>query len=258
MPGRVEGKVAIVTGGGAGIGRSSGLRLAEEGARVIVTDISEERGRETVEEIERRGGEGLFIAHDVAREDHWHSVVEEARERFGGVDVLLNNAGIYLIKPLVETTLEDWNNLMAVNVTGVFLGMRECAPVMAERGGGSIINLSSVAGLLGVAGHTLYGASKGAVRIMTKDVAMEYARAQVRVNSVHPGYINTGMAEYGAEVAGTTIEELGTSLYPLGRIGDPEDVANLVLFLASDESKYITGAELVVDGGGSAGVVVGE
>ncbi|QIN84554.1 glucose 1-dehydrogenase [Rubrobacter tropicus] len=258
MAGRIEGKVAVVTGGGAGIGRASCLRLAEEGARVVVTDISEERGRETVREIEGKGGEALFLRHDVAREDQWRSVVAEAGGRYGGVDVLLNNAGLYLIMPLADITVEDWNNLMAVNVTGVFLGMKHCAPVMAERGGGSIINLSSVAGLMGVAGHALYGASKGAVRIMTKDVAMEYARAQVRVNSVHPGYIHTGMAEYGAETAGTTIEELGRQMYPLGRIGEPEDVANTVLFLASDESKYTTGAEFVVDGGGSAGVVVGE
>ena len=258
MPGRVEGKVAIVTGGGSGIGRASCLRLAEEGARVVVTDISEERGKETVGEIEQKGGEGLFLRHDVTQEEQWVSVVRETRERYGGVDVLLNNAGLYLIKPLAETTVEEWNDLMAVNVTGVFLGMKHCAPAMAERGGGSIINLSSVAGLLGVAGHALYGASKGAVRIMTKDVAMEYARAQVRVNSLHPGYINTGMAEYGAAAAGSTIEELGRQMYPLGRIGEPEDVANTVLFLASDESRYTTGAEFVVDGGGSAGVVVGE
>jgi NAD(P)-dependent dehydrogenase (short-subunit alcohol dehydrogenase family) len=251
---RVEGKVALVTGGGSGIGRACCLRLAEEGARVAVTDISEERGQETVGQIEDAGGEGLFLRHDVAQEDQWVLAVGRARETYGGVDVLVNNAGLYLIKPLAETTVEEWDDLMAVNVWGVFLGMKHTAPLMSERGG-SIINLSSVAGLMGVAGHALYGASKGAVRIMTKDVAMEYASSQVRVNSVHPGYINTGMAEYGASVAGTDIEGLG-QLYPLRRIGEPNDVANTVLFLASDEAKYLTGAEFVVDGGGSAGIVV--
>jgi NAD(P)-dependent dehydrogenase (short-subunit alcohol dehydrogenase family) len=251
---RVQGKVAIVTGGGSGIGRACCLRLAEEGAKVVVTDISEERGRETVGQIEARGGDGLFLRHDVTREDQWESVVARTKETYGGVDVLVNNAGLYLIKALAETTVEEWNNLMAVNVTGVFLGMKHAAPAMAERGDGSIVNMSSVAGLMGVAGHALYGASKGAVRIMTKDVAMEPAAAQVRVNSVHPGYINTGMAEYGA-AAGTDIKGLGR-LYPLGHIGEPDDVANTVLFLASDEAKYVTGGEFVVDGGGSAGVVV--
>jgi NAD(P)-dependent dehydrogenase (short-subunit alcohol dehydrogenase family) len=160
-----------------------------------------------------------------------------------------------IIKPLAETTLEEWNNLMAVNVTGVFLGMKHAASSMAERGGGSIVNMSSVAGLMGVAGHMLYGASKGAVRIMMKDAAMELGDSQVKINSVHPGYINTGMAAYRAAAAGTDIEGLG-QLYPLRRIGEPDDVANTVLFLASDEAKYLTGGEFVVDGGGSAGVVV--
>lgn len=252
---RVEGKVAIVTGAGAGIGRACCHRLAEEGARLVVTDIEEQRGNETVARISESGGEALFLEQDVTDESRWQEVVGVAGETYGGVDVLVNNAGLYLIKALTETTVEEWNNLMAVNVTGVFLGMKHAAPAMVERGGGSIINMSSVAGLMGVAGHALYGASKGAVRIMTKDVAMEYASSQVRVNSVHPGYINTGMAEYGASAAGTDLEGLGR-LYPLGRIGDPQDVADMVVYLASDESKYVTGAEFVVDGGGSAGVVV--
>lgn len=225
---------------------------------MVVTDIGEERGEETTELIKQGGGEAIFIRHDVTSEDDWEAVVREAEDRYGGVGVLLNNAGLYLIKPLADTTLEEWNNIMAVNVTGVFLGMKHTAPLMAERESGSIINLSSVAGLTGVAGHALYGASKGAVRIMTKDVAMEYAASQVRVNSIHPGYINTGMAAYGAEAAGTTVEQLGQDMYPLGRIGEPEDVANVVVFLASEESRYMTGAELVVDGGGTAGVMVGD
>jgi NAD(P)-dependent dehydrogenase (short-subunit alcohol dehydrogenase family) len=183
---RAQGKVAMVTGGGAGIGRACCLRLAEEGARVAVTDISEERGDETVGQIEDKGGDGIFLRHDVTREDQWESVVGRAREAYGGVDVLVNNAGLYLTKPLTETTVEEWNNLMAVNVTGVFLGMKHAAPSMAERGGGSIVNMSSAAGLMGVAGHVLYGATKGAVRIMTKDAAMELAASQVRVTRCIP------------------------------------------------------------------------
>jgi NAD(P)-dependent dehydrogenase (short-subunit alcohol dehydrogenase family) len=201
---RVQDKVAIVTGGGSGIGRACCLRLAEEGARVVVADISEERGRETVSQVEAGGGEGLFLRHDVTQEAQWESVVARAKETYGGLDVLVNNAGIYLIKALNETTLEEWNNLMAVNVTGVFLGMKRAASFGHDGGGGSIVNMSSVAGLMGVSGHALYGASKGAVRIMTKDVAMEYAASQVRVNSVHPGYINTGWPSTGRRPPGRT------------------------------------------------------
>ncbi|MCF8564143.1 glucose 1-dehydrogenase [Alicyclobacillus tolerans] len=252
--GQLENKVAVITGGGTGIGRETALLFAKEGAKVVVTDINEQAAATTGEDIgELSGGQdtALHIKHDVSKEEDWVTVVDESVRTFGKIDVLFNNAGIYIIKPLVETTLEDWNRLMSINVTGVFLGMKHVIPVMAQHGGGSVINASSVAGLRGVQGHVLYGASKGAVRIMTKDVAVEYAKQNVRVNSIHPGYINTGMAELGAQAARTTTEELGKK-YPLGRLGETKDVAQLVLFLASDNSSYMTGQEFVIDGGATA------
>lgn len=252
---RLEKKVVMITGAATGIGRETAILFAKEGAKLILTDINEENGNQVVNEIQGDGGEAIFLKHDVSSEDNWKNVVEEAVTAYSKIDVLMNNAGIYIIKPLADTTLEDWNKLMDINVTGVFLGMKHVAPIIAKQQKGSIINLSSVAGLQGFAGHTLYGASKGAVRTMTKDVAMEYARENVRVNSIHPGYIATGMAEYGAEKAKTTTDDLG-KMYPLGHIGEPIDVAYAALFLASDESKYITGQEFVIDGGATAGAKV--
>lgn len=249
--GRVSGKVAIVTGGGLGIGRATAELLAEEGARVAVTDIDEEAGRETVARIDADGYQAAFFKHDVAEEDQWKRVVERVNDAFGPPTVLVNNAGIYLIEPMEEMTVEEWRRLMDINVTGVFLGMKHCAPTMREQGGGSIVNLSSVAGLIGAGDHTCYGASKGAVRIMTKDAALELAEDGIRVNSVHPAYIDTQMADYGAEVRQATKEELG-ALHPIGHIGEPLDVAYGVLYLASDESKFVTGSELVIDGGYTA------
>ncbi len=178
-----------------------------------------------------------------------------ATDHFGGVDVLVNNAGIYVISPLVETTLEQWNKLFSINVTGVFLGAKHVVPYLAERGGGSIINLSSVAGLLGAAGHACYGASKGAVRILTKDLAAELGAQNIRVNSIHPTYVKTAMADYGAALAGKSLDELGRDMSELGRLAEPEDVANVIVFLAADESHYLTGAEFVVDGGGGASIL---
>jgi NAD(P)-dependent dehydrogenase (short-subunit alcohol dehydrogenase family) len=248
--GRVDGHIALVTGAGAGIGRAASLRLAAEGAKVIVTDIDEAGGAATAELID---GEGRFVALDVASEESWIEVMGRVEADFGGLDVLVNNAGLYLIKPMGEITVAEWNRLMAVNVTGVFLGMKHAEPLLARSGKGSIINLSSVAGLIGAPGHLLYGASKGAVRLMTKDAALELAPQGIRVNSIHPGYVDTAMAEYGAEKAGASVADLG-GRYPLGRIGTPEDVAQTVLFLASPESSYITGTEHVIDGGGTAGI----
>ena len=248
---RVKGKVAIVTGAARGIGRATARLLASEGARVIVADIDEAGGQQTVGEITASGGQALFIRHDVRAEDDWGRLVRQVRDTFDRIDVLVNNAGIYLIKDFTDTTLEDLEQILRTNVSGVFLGMRACAPVMAGQGQGSIINLSSMDGNVGSAGHTAYGGSKGAVRTMTKDVAIEYARRGVRVNSVHPGYIRTPMAEYGARVYGETIEQLGEG-FPVGHIGEPIDVAYGVLYLASDESKFVTGSELIIDGGATA------
>jgi NAD(P)-dependent dehydrogenase (short-subunit alcohol dehydrogenase family) len=225
--------------------------LAEEGAQVAVTDINEEAGREAVAALTAEGHAAAFFEHDVASEADWERVVDEVQETFGAPDVLVNNAGIYQIAPLDDMSVADWRRLMDINVTGVFLGMKHCTPGMREQGGGSVVNLSSVAGLIGLSGHTAYGASKGAVRTMTKDAAMELAADGIRVNSVHPAYIDTQMADYGAEVQGATKEELD-AMHPIGHMGEPEDVAYAVTYLASDESKFMTGSELVLDGGFTA------
>lgn len=248
---RLEGKVAIVTGGGTGIGKKTALFFAREGAKVVVTDINLDSAAQTAAEIEEAGGAALAIGHDVSKEEQWQNVVAQAIEQFSQVDILFNNAGIYIIKPLADTTLEEWNRLMSINVTGVFLGMKHVMPVMAKRKTGSVINASSIAGLIGAPGHVLYGASKGAVRIMTKDAAIEYAAHGVRVNSIHPGYIETGMVTYATEATKHSKAELAQAV-PTGRLGRAEDVANMVLFLASDESSHVTGAEFVIDGGGTA------
>ncbi len=248
---RVEGKVAIVTGGAHGIGRATARMLAEEGASVAVTDVDDTAGQETVRQIVEADGVAAFFDHDVTSEADWVRVVDEVEETYGVPDVLVNNAGIYHIEPISETSVEDWKALMDVNVTGVFLGLKHCTPPMAEAGRGSVINLSSVAGLVGVANHACYGASKGAVRTMTKDAAIELAEDGVRVNSVHPAYIDTQMADYGAEVQDATKEDLD-AMHPLGHMGEPDDVAYAVLYLASEESKFMTGAELVLDGGFTA------
>ncbi|WP_440705938.1 SDR family NAD(P)-dependent oxidoreductase [Heyndrickxia oleronia] len=249
---RLENKVAIITGGGTGIGRETALLFAKEGAKVVVTDINQDSGNQTVKDLQANGNEALFIHHDVSNEDDWKKVAKETIDQFGKVDILFNNAGIYKIKPLAEIELDEWNRLMSINVTGVFLGMKHIMPLMAKQKKGSVINASSIAGLMGSPGHVLYGASKGAVRIMTKDAAMEYAHVGVRVNSIHPGYIDTGMADYASEVTGSSKDELGKNLFPLGHLGSVKDVANTVLFLASDESAFSTGAEFVIDGGATA------
>ncbi len=249
--GRVEEKIAIVTGGAKGIGRATVELLAEEGARVAVTDVDTEAGRETAEAVQGAGGEAAFFEHDVASEADWERVVLEVQESFGAPDILVNNAGIYRITPIEEETVEDWRRLMDVNVTGVFLGMKHCTPLMREQGQGSVINVSSVAGLVGVSGHACYGASKGAVRTMTKDAAIELAEAGVRVNSIHPAYIDTQMADYGAEAQDASKEEL-EAMHPIGHMGEPDDVAYAALYLASEESTFVTGTELVLDGGFTA------
>jgi len=248
---RVQDEVAIVTGGAVGIGRAAAQHLAEEGARVAITDINEEDGKATAARIRENGGQAQFYTHDVTDESAWMQVVKSVQADLGSPTVLVNNAGIYLIKPLEETTVEEWNQLMQINVTGVFLGMKHVVPAMRDAGHGSIINLSSVAGLVGSAGHVCYGASKGAVRTMTKDAAIELADAGIRVNSVHPAYVDTGMAEYGAEMSDASKEDLD-AMHPIGFMGQPDDVAYAVVYLASEESRFVTGSELVLDGGYTA------
>ncbi|NMO04343.1 glucose 1-dehydrogenase [Gordonia sp. TBRC 11910] len=246
---RLDGKVALISGAGAGIGRASAIRLAADGAAVVATDLDGERAASTAQAVTDAGGRALALPLDVSDEQQWVDVVARTVEQFGGIDVLFNSAGIYVISALEETSVELWNRMMSINVTGTFLGMKHSVAHLVERGGGSIINMSSAAGLIGLAGHTAYGATKGAVRLMTKDVAAEYAAHNVRVNSVHPTYVKTAMADYGAEVAGASLDDLGNKMIPLGRLAEAEEVANCVAFLASDESSYMTAGEFVLDGG---------
>lgn len=256
--GRVGGKVALVTGGGAGIGRSASILLAREGARVAVTDVRDDDGRRLVKEIEAGGGQARYWHLDVSREEAVRSVFAEVAEAFGPVTVLVNNAGISGVnKPTHEITEAEWDAVMAVNVKGVFFCTKHAVPQMIRAGGGSIVNLSSVYGLVGAPDSPPYHASKGAVRLMSKTDALLYAADRIRVNSVHPGFIWTPMVENFLRSSGNPAEGRRAlvalvALHPLGHLGDPDDVGYAILYLASDESKFITGSELVVDGGYTA------
>jgi NAD(P)-dependent dehydrogenase (short-subunit alcohol dehydrogenase family) len=258
MAGRVEGKVALVTGGASGIGRGCAEKLAAEGAIAVVTDLQDEKGAETVAAIEKAGGKAWYLHHDVTDEAAWESVVGEIRQRHGRLDILVNNAGIGIGGSIIEMKLEDWRRQTAVNLDGVFLGTKHSIPLMRASGdGGSIINISSVAGLKGSAGLAGYCATKGGVRLFTKAVAMECANAKdgIRVNSVHPGLIETpiwltvGQAVNPLANAPPDLDAMSAVAVPLGVKGWPEDIANGVLWLAGDESRYVTGQELVIDGG---------
>lgn len=258
--GRVDGKVALVTGGASGLGQSCAMRLAEEGATVMVTDIQDVLGEETVTAIRELGGTARYLHHDVTDELEWEQVVTATVEAFGGLDILVNNAGIAIGGSIVDMTLADWQRQQAINLDGVFLGVKHCIPSMRDSGGGSIINMSSVAGLKGSATLSAYNATKGGVRLFTKGVALECGQSgwNIRVNSVHPGIIDTPiwskinpeMQDDGSHKIDP--EPLAAMAVPSGVLGIPDDIANGVLFLASDDSKYITGSELVIDGGLSA------
>lgn len=250
---RVEGKVAIVTGGGSGMGRATSILLAQEGAKVVVTDVNEEGGRATVAEIKKAGSDAQFIRQDVSVEDDWKAVIKETIHRHGRLDILDNNAAICVIKPLLDTTLEEFRRQNAINVEGVFLGMKLGVPAMEKSGGGSIINISSVAGLVGFRICGAYSGGKGAVRLLTKSMALECAgrKNNVRINSIHPGSIATPMLKNIIHEMGDTeeVRQMFEAMAPIGRFGEPLDIANGVLYLASDESKYVTGSELTIDGG---------
>ena len=259
MTGRLDGKVAIITGGASGIGRGCAARFAEEGATVVITDIQDAAGESTVSEITGAGGRAEYLHHDVTDEDAWSALVSTVVHRHGGLDVLVNNAGIGIGASIVEMSLEDWRRQQAINLDGVFLGLKHCIPAMRDSGGGSIINMSSVAGLKGSPRLAAYNATKGGVRLLTKGVALECAREgwNVRVNSVHPGIIDTPIwtKEVGGLEPGVNAIDphaMAEVSAPVGRAGQPRDIANGVLYLASDESAYVTGTELVIDGGLSA------
>ena len=249
---RVLDKVAIVTGAASGLGKAIAVLLAKEGAKIITTDINEGTGKAVAEEINKTGGKCLFVKQDVTSESGWRDLVDMIMERFGTLDVLVNCAGVFLPASIAETTLEKWRWVMSINLDGVFLGTKYSAEAMKKSGGGSIINMSSAGGIIGTANASAYASSKGAVRLFTKAAAVEYSKSyndyNVRVNSVHPGVIETPMTA-------PLIDEARDDMLgwlPVGAFGKPDDVAYGVLYLASDESRYLTGSELVIDGGWTA------
>jgi NAD(P)-dependent dehydrogenase (short-subunit alcohol dehydrogenase family) len=249
---RVQGKVALVTGGASGLGRASAMMLAREGARVAVTDIDETGGRAVAAAI---GEAARFIRHDVTREAEWTAAIAATLDAFGALHVLVNSAGIGISKDVEALTLEEWRRVHAVDLDGVFLGCKHAVPAIARSGGGSIINISSISGI--IAGHNMaaYNSAKAGVRLLTKSVALHCARQGygIRCNSVHPAFIDTPILDPYKEQLGAreAVAKLARQV-PLGRIGEPDDVAYGVLYLASDESKFMTGAELILDGGISA------
>ena len=241
--GRLEGKTALITGGARGQGAAEATLFAEEGANVVLSDVLDAAGERTADTIG-----GTFIHHDVTSEEEWAAVVARTIELHGGIDVLINNAGIYADSSLVGGDLDEYRRVIEVNQIGVYLGMREVAPVMIERGGGSIINTSSIGGMRGGGGSFAYTASKWAVRGMTKSAAVRLGPYGIRVNSIHPGLINTPMLADTRMADPANIEQLLGQI-PLRRMAEPSEVARLALFLASDETSYSTGSEFLIDGG---------
>jgi NAD(P)-dependent dehydrogenase (short-subunit alcohol dehydrogenase family) len=248
---RLAGKVAVISGAARGMGAVEARLFAREGARVVLGDVLEAEGRAVAADIETSGGEAVFVRLDVTSEADWARAVAAAASRFGTLDVLVNNAGVGGPGRVEDVSLADWNRVMEINSTGVFLGTRAAIPAMRRAGGGSIVNISSQLGLVGVDNSSpQYQASKGAVRLLTKATAIQYAKERIRANSVHPGPIVTPMTE--ARRRDPDTYQLTVSRIPLGRYGSAEEVAYGVLFLASDESSFVTGAELVIDGGWTA------
>ena len=247
---RLEGKVALISGGARGMGAAEARLFAAEGAKVVLGDVLADAGRRVEAEIAETGGEALFVNLDVTSEHDWREAVEAATRRFGGLHILVNNAGIWNGGNVESESGDDWDRVMGINGKGVFLGTKAAVPAMRESGGGSIVNISSVAGIIGSAGATSYNASKGAVRLLTKSTAVQYAAEGIRCNSVHPGPIVTQMLDevYPSD----EIRNQREAAIPLGRLGEMDDVARGVLFLASDEASYMTGSELVIDGGATA------
>ena len=250
---RVAGKVAIVTGAANGIGKATAVLLAREGAKVVVADLQEEAGHNTVAEIKAAGGEAVFVKLNVTQEAEWQQAIATAEQTFGKLDVAVNNAGIAYNGTVESTSLEDWQRVQSINLNSVFLGTKYAVEAMKKVGSGSIINLSSIEGLVGDPTLAAYNASKGGVRLFTKSAALHCAKSgyKIRINSVHPGYIWTPMVQGLTKDAVEARQKL-VDLHPLGHLGEPDDIAYGILYLASDESKFMTGSELVIDGGYTA------
>ncbi|QNK80754.1 glucose 1-dehydrogenase [Nakamurella sp. PAMC28650] len=257
--GRVEGKIALITGGARGLGEATSRTLATEGATVILTDVLDEEGMSVAKEINEAGGKAEYLHQDVTDEARWNEITGEIVEKYGRIDVVVNNAGIVVDATVEDTTLEDWRRVNSINSEAVFLGTRAAIAVMKNQTpiGGSIVNISSIAGLVGIENLAAYNASKGAVRMFSKSAALHVAKSgyKIRVNSVHPSYTWTPMVQFLGDNTGDRdgfFDALG-AMHPLGRPGVPMDIAWGVLYLASDESTWVTGSELVIDGGITAG-----
>jgi cyclopentanol dehydrogenase len=248
--GRLDGKVALISGGARGQGAVEARMFAEEGACVVFGDILDDEGRKVEAEIRELGGQATYVHLDVTSESDWANAVNAAVSEYGKLNVLVNNAGIVLGRSIEEMTVEEWDRLFDVNAKGVFLGTKLAIPEMRKAGGGSIVNISSTAGLVGSLTSSAYSASKGAVRLFTKSTAVQYGAENIRANSIHPGPIDTPMGDQVWPNAGSREEVIERTV--LKRIGTPEDIANGALFLASEESSFMTGSELVIDGGVTA------
>ena len=244
---RLKGTAAIISGGAGGQGAAEARLFAQEGTKVVTGDVLEAEGTKTAAQIAEGGGDALGVRLDVTKEEDWKRVVDTAVKRFGKVDILVNNAGIVRMGNVEETTTKLWDEVMNVNAKGVFFGTKAVIPEMRKAGGGSIVNISSVAGMVGGFGLAAYTSSKGAVRLLTKATAVQYGKAKIRCNSIHPGPIDTNMMDVARD--NPAMMDAMMAQVPMGRIGQPEEVANCALFLASEDSSHMTGSELVVDGG---------
>ena len=258
--GQLEGRAAIVTGGASGIGEACSETLAREGAAVLITDIDDLRGKDVVARIAKAGGKAHYLNHDVRDEAAWPGVIAEAEKRFGRLDIMVANAGIGIMAPIAEMSLADWQRQQSINLDGVFLSVKHAIPALKKQGGGSIVLMSSVAGLRGAPGLAAYSATKGGVRLLAKGVALEHAADNIRCNSVHPGIIDTPIwgkipteAQGNRSNAPIDPRERAAATVPLTRAGEAQDVANVVLFLCTEAASYMTGQELVIDGGLTAG-----
>ena len=247
---RLQGKVALITGAARGQGAEEARMFAKEGAKVVLADVTDQEGTAVAAEIAEMGGDALYVHLDVTNEDEWDAAVQSAVASFGKLDILVNNAGIWRWGHVLETSSDQWDDIMDVNAKGVFLGTKAAIPEMRKAGGGSIVNISSTAGLVGSKTSAAYSASKGAVRIFTKSTAVQYAAEGIRANSIHPGPIDTDMGDQVWPDAAS--KSASVTRTALNRMGTPEDIAYGALYLASDESSFVTGSELVIDGGVTA------